>query len=74
LTKKTKKRINRRQPPGPDYQFTLDDLQRMVEQMGGRFQVQIYPRELDERHREEPPSVDAVDPSAADSGTPTTRV
>lgn len=44
---KKPQRMNRRQPPGPDYQFTLDDLQRMVEQMGARFQCQIYPREMD---------------------------
>lgn len=44
---KMKNRLAPRQPPGPDYRFTLDDLQRMVEQLGGRIQFQIYPKELD---------------------------
>jgi len=67
------KRINRRQAPGPDYQFTLDDLQRMVEQLGGRFMCSIYPKEFDEP-RKEPESVVAVDPHVEDSGPTPTRV
>ena len=38
--------LSNRQPPGPDYQFTLDDLQRMAEQLGGRLRFEIVPKEL----------------------------
>lgn len=69
---KRHKRSNPRQKPA--YQFTLDDMARMVGQLGGRIRFEIYPKELDaerlelERLREQlrasSTATNAVDPHA----------
>ena len=41
-------RRNRRRGPGPDYQFTLGDFRRMVEQLGGHLQFEIVPKDVGE--------------------------
>jgi hypothetical protein len=56
---KKRPRINRRQRPGPDYQYTLADLHRMAEQLGMRVRIEMRPKALDER-TEQPSSADAV--------------
>lgn len=52
------KKPKRHQP----YQYTLDDLQAMVEQLGGRLHMQIYPKELDDPQ--------PVPPAAAEARAP----
>lgn len=55
--KPNKRRLIRR----PGYQYSLDDLQEMVYQLGGRLQIAVYPAEFD-KALETPPSAAAVDP------------
>lgn len=52
------KKPKRRQP----YQYTLDDLHAMVEQLGGRLHIRIYPKELDDPQPASPTAAEARAP------------